>query len=49
MLTSIFVTALITLFLAFALRSPKEEQLIARRPYNNLYNDATAAREDWLG
>jgi hypothetical protein len=22
---------------------------IPRRPYNNRYNDATGAREDWLG
>lgn len=49
MLTSIFVTALIVLSLAVALRSPKEEQLIARRPYNNRHSDATAARESWLG
>lgn len=49
MLTSIFITALIVLSLAVALRSPKEEQLIVRRPYNNRYNDATAARESWLG
>jgi hypothetical protein len=48
-LVSILVTILVILFLAFALRSPKEEQLITRRPYNNLYNDATAARRDWLG
>jgi hypothetical protein len=48
-LVSIIVTILLVLFLAFALRSPQEEQLIARRPYNNLYNDATAARQNWLG
>ena len=49
MLTSIFVTLLIALSLALALRGPKDEQLITRRPYNNRYSDATAARESWLG
>lgn len=43
------VPLLILLSLAFALRSPKEEQLIVKRPYNNLHSDATAARESWLG
>ena len=49
MLTSILTTALILLGLAVALRSPKDEQLITRRPYNNIHSDATAAREGWLG
>jgi hypothetical protein len=49
MLTSILVTLVIALSLALALRSPQDEQLIARRPYNNPYSDATAARENWLG
>ena len=49
MLTSIFVTALIPAALAFALRSPKDEQLIVRRPYENRYSDASAARQSWLG
>lgn len=49
MLTSILITALIVLSLAVALRSPKDEQLISRRPYNNIHSDATAAREGWLG
>jgi len=49
MLTSIFVTVSIVLSLALALRSPKDDQLIVRRPYNNRHNDATAARESWLG
>lgn len=49
MLTSIFITLLIALSLALALRSPKDEQLITRRPYNNRYNPASAARDSWLG
>jgi hypothetical protein len=49
MLTSIFIVALILLSLALALRSPHEERLINRRPYNNVHSDATAAREGWLG
>lgn len=49
MLTSILVTLVIALSLALALRSPQDERLIARRPYNNPYSDATAARESWLG
>lgn len=48
MFTSIFITLLIALSLAVALRSPKDK-LIARRPYNNRYSDASAARESWLG
>lgn len=49
MLTSILITILIALCLAVALRSPQDDQLIARRPYNNRYSDASAARESWLG
>lgn len=49
MLTSILVTILIALCLAVGLRSPKDEQLINRRPYNNPHSDATAARDDRLG
>jgi hypothetical protein len=44
---------LTTLFLLFglgaALRRDGSNGLIARRPYNNRYNDATGAREDHLG
>ena len=49
MLTSIFVTAAITLGLLAALRSPRDEQLIARRPYENRYSDAAGARQSRLG
>lgn len=49
MLQAIMTTLLIVLSLAVALRPPKDDQLIVRRPYNNRHSDATAAREDWLG
>lgn len=49
MLTSILVTALIAGSLAVALRSPKDYELIVRRPYENRYSDATAARQSRLG
>lgn len=49
MLTSILVTALIAGSLAVAMRSPKDGELIVRRPYENRYSDATAARQSRLG
>lgn len=49
MLPAITTTLLIVLSLAVALRPPKDDQLIGRRPYNNRSSDATAARQDWLG
>lgn len=48
MLASIFVPIVLVLSLAVALRWPRDEQLINRRPYGNRYSDATAARESWL-
>ena len=45
MLTAIIVTLIIAGGLGYALRSGGG-QLISRRPYNNRYNDASAARED---
>jgi hypothetical protein len=48
-----FVGILITVFLMVglltALRREGSGGLIARRPYNNRYNDASGAREDHLG
>jgi hypothetical protein len=48
-----FLDILITLFFAVglgaALRSNGDAGLIARRPYNNRYNDAPGARQDHLG
>jgi hypothetical protein len=48
MLGSILVTAVILLAIAVAIRPPKQEELIKRRPYNNPYSDASAARDDRL-
>lgn len=48
MLSSIFVTVLILVALGIALRPPQDEILIKRRPYNNPYSDASAARDDSL-
>lgn len=42
---SIVITAVIVLAIAIAMRPPREEQLIKRRPYNNRHSDATAARD----
>jgi hypothetical protein len=46
MLTAIIVTLLITASLGFGLRLGRGGGLIAHRPYNNRYNDASGARED---
>jgi hypothetical protein len=40
------VTLLVIPLLGFALRSGRDGELIAHRPYNNRYNDASGARED---
>jgi hypothetical protein len=49
----VFLGILITLFLMIglgaALRRDGSGGLIARRPYNNRYNDASGSREDHLG
>jgi hypothetical protein len=47
-----FVGILITVFLMVGLLAALRRGsggLIARRPYNNRYNDASGAREDHLG
>lgn len=46
MLASIIVTLIILAALASAVRPPRDGGLIARRPYNNRYNDASAARDE---
>lgn len=46
MLTAIFVTLLIPAALGLAARSPRRDQLIAKRPYNNRYNPASGARDE---
>jgi hypothetical protein len=49
MLLGIFITLILTFGLGSALRRSGSGGLIARRPYNNRYNDAAGAREDHLG
>ncbi len=49
MLTAILITLLIVATLASALRAGRGEDAIVRRPYNNRYNDAAGAREDYVG
>jgi len=45
MLIALIVTILLIALLLYGLR-PSHDQLIVRHPYNNLYNDASGARED---
>jgi hypothetical protein len=47
MLLDILITLFLTVGLALAFR--RDGALIADRPYNNRYNDASGAREDHLG
>ena len=49
MLTAVIVTSILVGSLGYALRSGRAGQLIARRPYNNRYSDASGSREDHLG
>jgi len=49
LLASIFIAVLLTCGLGSAMRAGRTGNSIPRRPYNNLYNDATGARQDWLG
>jgi hypothetical protein len=49
MLTALAVTLIITIALGSALRVGRNGGLISRQPYNNRYNDASGARDDWLG
>jgi hypothetical protein len=48
MFTAAFVTILIVLALAVSQRSTRNNGLIGEHRYNNLYNDATAARQEHL-
>jgi hypothetical protein len=45
MLLAILVTLIIIVALGYGFRPERNSKLIVRHPYNNLYNDATAARE----
>jgi hypothetical protein len=49
MLMAILITLILVAALGYALGSGRGEQTILRRPYNNRYTDATAARRDHLG
>jgi hypothetical protein len=49
MLTAIFITLIIVAALGYALSSGRRDDVVVHHPYNNIYNDATAAREDHLG
>ena len=49
MLTDTIITLFIGAALGYALRSARGQEPIVHRPYRNLYNDASAAREDHLG
>jgi hypothetical protein len=49
MLVAIVVTLILTVALLYALRSGRDGTLIVRRPYNNRYNDASGARDDYVG
>jgi hypothetical protein len=48
MLLAIAVTFLLVATLGYGLRGGRRGELIVRHPYNNRYNDASAAREDNL-
>ncbi|MEA2313502.1 MAG: hypothetical protein QOI03_194 [Solirubrobacteraceae bacterium] len=50
MLIAALVTLILLAALGHALRSERGRgRMIVRHPYNNRYNDASAAREDYLG
>jgi hypothetical protein len=49
MLLGILITLFLMIGLGAALRQNGDAGLIARRPYNNRYNDASGSREDHLG
>jgi hypothetical protein len=44
--TAIITTLIVVGALGYATRSGSSGELIAHRPYNNRYNDASGARED---
>jgi hypothetical protein len=46
MLTAIIITLIIVAVLGFALTLDENGGPIARRPYNNRYNDASGARDE---
>ena len=46
MLSSILVVLIVTGGVGYGVRAGRNGESILRRPYNNRYNDASAARED---
>ncbi len=49
MLTATIVSLLIIAALGYALRAGKDGGAILRRPYNNRYDAAAGARDDYVG
>jgi hypothetical protein len=50
MITAIAITILLTAGLGYAMGAGRRgDETISRTPYNNRYNDASAARHDHLG
>jgi hypothetical protein len=49
MLTAILITLIIVAALGYALRVGRSGGAIVHRPYNNRYNDASAARDESSG
>jgi hypothetical protein len=49
MLIAILVTLIIAAALGYALRSGRTGGAIVHRPYSNRYNDASGARDEFLG
>jgi hypothetical protein len=47
MLTFLLILTVIVVALSAANGHVPPSALMARRPYNNRYSDATAARDDW--
>jgi len=46
MLTALIITLLVVAALGYGLGAKRGGAMIFRHPYNNRYNDASAARED---
>ena len=48
MLTALIITLIVVAALGFGLGADRDAAMIFRHPYNNRYNDASAAREDHI-
>jgi hypothetical protein len=49
MLIAIVISVVIVAALGYAFSTSRRDNVIDHHPYNNLYNDASAARQDHLG